>query len=228
MKRRQQEEDFLMPRRHILVGLTTCFFAASFLPVAYVKAESATSAEAQAATARKQAALARQNAERAAQEAAVAEEQATRAGQRLSSARRAEVARELADLKARETKHGLVLTLGDVLFAPNHSELTTAAMRKLYPFVTILKDQPQRSIRIEGYTDSRGTAASNLDLSQRRADAVRDFLIDNGISPRRITARGYGEAAPVASNASRAGRRENRRVEVIVPREGRHVTAETR
>lgn len=141
---------------------------------------------------------------------------------------RAALERELAELKARETEHGLVLTLGDVLFAPNHSELTTAAMRKLYPFVTILKDQPQRSIRIEGFTDSNGTESYNLDLSQRRADAVRDFLIDNRISPRRITARGYGEADPVASNATLAGQQENRRVAVIVPRAGKRVTAETR
>src|SRR4249919_3749439 len=88
------------------------------------------------------------------------------------------IERELAALKARETAHGLVLTLGDVLFAPDQSEPTTAAMRKLAPLVTILKDQPQRRIRIEGYTDSRGPASDNLDLSQRRADAVRDFLID--------------------------------------------------
>ncbi len=217
-----------MRRRNILIGITTCFFAAGVLPVGYVKAESATIAEEHAAAAREQAELARESAERAAQEAAVAEQQAARAGQRSTSARRAELERELAKLKARETEHGLVLTLGDVLFAPNQSEPTTAAMRKLYPFVTILKDQPQRSIRIGGYTDSRGTESYNLDLSQRRADAVRDFLIDNGISPRRITARGYGEADPVASNATLAGRRENRRVEVIVPREGRRVSAETR
>jgi OmpA-OmpF porin, OOP family len=217
-----------MRRRHILVGITTCFFAAGVVPVGSVKAESATSAQAQAAAAREQAALARENAERATQAAAVAEQQAARAGQRATSARRAELERELAELKARETAHGLVLTLGDVLFAPNHSELTAAAMRELSPFVPILKDQPQRSIRIDGYTDSRGRESSNLDLSQRRADAVRDFLIENGISPRRITALGYGEAAPVASNATLAGRRENRRVEVIVPREGRRVSAEPR
>jgi OOP family OmpA-OmpF porin len=217
-----------MRRRHILVGLTTCLFAAGVLPVGYVKAESATSAEAHAAAAREQAALARENAERAAQAAAVAEQQAVRAGQRSTSARRAELERELAELKARETEHGLMLTLGDVLFAPNQSEPTTAAVRKLSPLVTILKEQPQRSIRIDGYTDSSGTESSNLDLSQRRADAVRDFLIENGISPRRITARGYGETAPVASNTTLAGRRENRRVEVIVPREGRRVSAETR
>ncbi len=215
-----------MRRRHILVGLTTCLFAAGVFPVAYVKAESATSAEAYAAAAKEQAALARQNAKRAAQAAAVAEQQAARADQRSTAARRAELERELAELKARETEHDLVLTLGDVLFAPNHSEPTTAAVQKLYPLVTILKEQPQRSIRIDGYTDSRGTESSNLDLSQRRADAVRDFLIDNGISPRRITARGYGKANPIASNTTLAGRRENRRVEVIVPWEGRRVSAE--
>ncbi len=215
-----------MRRRHILVGLTTCFFAAGVFPVSYVKAKSATSAEEHAAAAREHAALAWQHAERAAQAAALAEEQAARADQRSIAARRAGLERELAELKARETEHGLMLTLGDVLFAPNHSEPTIAALRRLSPFVTILKEQPQRSIRIEGYTDSSGTESSNLDLSQRRADAVRDFLIDNGISPRRITARGYGKAAPVASNTTLAGRRENRRVEVIVPREGRRVSAE--
>ena len=206
-----------MRRRYILIGITMYFFA-GVLPVGYGKAESAALAEEHAAAAREQAALARENAERAALAATVAEKQAVWADQRSTSARRAELERELADLKARETAHGLVLTLGDVLFAPDQSEPTTAAMRKLAPLVTILKDQPQRSIRIEGYTDSRGPESYNLDLSQRRADAVRDFLIDNGISPRRITARGYGEAVSVASNTTLAGRQENRRVEVIVSR----------
>src|SRR6266498_3673120 len=170
MKSIKHKEDFPMRRRNILVGLTTCFFAVGVVPVGYVKAESATSAEAHAAAVREQAVLALENAERAAQEAALAEKQAARAGQRSTSARRAELERELAELKARETEHGLVLTLGDVLFAPNQSEPTPAAMRKLSPFVTILKDQPQRSIRIGGYTDNRGRESSNLDLSQRRAD----------------------------------------------------------
>ena len=207
-----------MRRRHLFIGITTCLFAAGVFPVGSVKAESATIAEEQAAAAREQAALAQENADRAALAAVVAEKQAVRAGQKSTSARRAELERELAELKARETAHGLVLTLGDVLFAPDQSEPTPAAIRKLSPLVTILKDQPQRSIRIEGYTDSRGPESYNLDLSQRRADAVRDFLIDNGIAPQRITARGYGEAVSVASNTTIAGRRENRRVEVIVPR----------
>jgi len=217
-----------MCRRDILVGITTFFFAIGFFPVAYVNAESATVAEERAAAAREQAELARENADRAAQEAAIAEEQAARARHKPSSARIAELERELAELRAQETDHGLVLTLGDVLFAPNQDELTPDAMRKLYALVTILKEQPRRTIRIEGYTDSSGTESYNLDLSQRRADAVRDYLIDHGISPNRIIARGYGEADSVASNATMAGRRENRRVEVIVPREGRRVAAETR
>jgi len=226
-----------MRRQYILASIVTSFVAAGFFPVHYVNAEStyssvrgsvATAAEERAATARERAALAWENAERAAEEAAVAEEQAARAGRKSGSARRAELERELAELKARETERGLVLTLGDVLFAPNQAELTPSAMRKLYPLVTILKEQPRRRIHIEGYTDSRGTESHNLDLSQLRADAVRDFLIDNGISSNRIIARGYGEADPVASNATAAGQRENRRVEVIVPREGKRVAAERR
>ena len=207
-----------MRRRHILIGITTYFFATSVSSAGYVKAENIPLAEEQATAARRQAAIARENADRAALSALIAEKQAVWADQKSIAARRAELERELAELKARETAHGLVLTLGDVLFAPNQSEPTTAAMRKLSPLVTILKGQPQRKIRIEGYADSRGPESYNLDLSQRRAGAVRDFLIDNGISPRRITARGYGEAVSVASNTTIAGRRENRRVEVIVPR----------
>ena len=214
-----------MPLRHILIGITTCFFAATGFPVRSVTAEPASIAEDPTAVAKEHAERAR---EHAAHAAAVAKEQTARADQRSTSVRRAEIERELAALKARESEHGLVLTLGDVLFAPNRSELTTAARRKLSPFVSILKEQPQRSIRIAGYTDSSGTESYNLDLSQRRADAVRDFFVENGISPNRITARGYGEADSVASNATLASRGENRRVEVRVPREGRRVAAETR
>jgi len=68
-----------------------------------------------------------------------------------------------------------------------------------------------------------GEKSYNLDLSQRRADAVRDFLIENGIRAERITARGYGEEKAVESNATAEGRRENRRVEVIVPKAGKTV-----
>ena len=71
--------------------------------------------------------------------------------------------------------------------------------------------------------DSSGAESYNLNLSQQRADAVRDFLVANGIDPERIKVQGYGEAKPVASNTNEAGRRENRRVEVIMVREGERV-----
>ena len=217
-----------MNRPVVLIGIATCCFVANFLLVGAVKAESVTLAQEHAAAARAQAELAQEAADRATLAAVLAEKQAARAGQRSTSTRIAELERELAQLKPDETEHGLALTLGDVMFASNQAELEPAAMRQLYALVTILKAQPQRTIYIEGYTDSRGTEFSNLNLSQRRADAVRDFLIDNGISPPRIIARGYGEGDSVASNATAAGRRENRRVEVIVPREGRRVAADTR
>jgi outer membrane protein OmpA-like peptidoglycan-associated protein len=142
----------------------------------------------------------------------------TERAESLSPTSRAE--QELAELKAQETERGLVLTLGDVLFAPDQATLTPDARRKLEPLVVLLKAQPKRHIRIAGYADSRGEEASNLALSQRRADAVRDVLVGGGISAERITARGYGEASPVESNMTAAGRKENRRVEVLVLREG--------
>jgi outer membrane protein OmpA-like peptidoglycan-associated protein len=71
---------------------------------------------------------------------------------------------------------------------------------------------------IDGHTDSTGSEAYNLDLSQRRAETVRDFLIGNGVSPMRLSARGFGEEYPVASNDTLAGRQQNRRVEVVVMR----------
>ena len=194
------------------------FFTADMLPGGYVTAEGATVADEHAAAARKRAVIAQENADRAALTAVIAEKEAERAGQNSTAARRAELEHELAALKGRETAHGLVLTLSDILFAPDQAEPVPAATHKLSPLVTILKAQPLRSIRIEGHTDSRGPESYNLDLSRRRAHAVRDFLIENGIPPQRITARGYGEAVAVASNTTRAGRRENRRVEVIVAR----------
>src|SRR5262245_43602920 len=131
-----------MQKQSILIGITTVFFASGFLPAGYVNAESAsrvTAAEERATAAREQADLARQNAERAAEEANIAEEQAARARLKTPSARRAELERELAELNAHETERGLVLTLGDVLFATDQAELTPNAMRKLYPLSTLLK-----------------------------------------------------------------------------------------
>jgi len=182
-----------------------------------------TTAETKAAVAKEKAEAAREAAEQAEKEAVSAQEKAAHEKQKATADRVMDLERELAEFKAQETERGLVLILGDVQFAPNHENLTAEAMRKLYPLVTILKEQPKRHLRIEGHTDSSGERSYNLDLSQRRADAVRDFLIENGIRAERITARGYGEEKAVASNATAEGRRENRRVEVIVPKAGKTV-----
>lgn len=127
---------------------------------------------------------------------------------------------KLAEFKARETERGLLLTLGDVLFEVGSADLKPGIQRKLFPLAEFLKENPDRNVLIEGHTDNTGSPAYNLELSQRRADAVASFLISQGVSPRRITTRGYGQAYPVAPNTTAAGRQQNRRVEVVILREG--------
>lgn len=128
-----------------------------------------------------------------------------------------ELAEELAELKAKQTDRGYVMTLGDVLFDYNRATLRSGAQQNLYRLVSFLEAHPEQNIIIEGHTDSTGSESYNLDLSERRAHAVQNFLISNGISPLRITARGYGESFPVASNSNEAGRQQNRRVEIVFP-----------
>jgi len=124
---------------------------------------------------------------------------------------------ELAALQAKQTDRGVVLTLGDVLFETGQADLRAGALRNLYPLVTFLQKNPERQVMIEGHTDSVGSDAYNLELSQRRADAVRDFLMQNAVKAAQITTRGYGKTSPVASNDTAAGRQQNRRVEIIIP-----------
>lgn len=107
-------------------------------------------------------------------------------------------------------------TLGDVLFHTAKSDLEPAAVTTLDGLVASLNREPGSHIVIEGYTDSAGKPAYNRDLSQRRADAVMQYLIAHGIAADRLTAVGKGESSPVASNATAEGRRQNRRVNVVV------------
>ncbi len=127
---------------------------------------------------------------------------------------------QLAELHAKQTKRGLVLTLGDVLFETNKADLLPGAMRSIDKLAAFLKSYPNRKVLIEGHTDSRGSEAYNLKLSQKRANAVKEALIERGIDPSRIIAKGYGEAYPVASNLTAAGRQQNRRVEIVILDEG--------
>jgi OmpA-OmpF porin, OOP family len=148
------------------------------------------------------------------QQEAVQAQQAVQA----ATARATQLEQELAALKARETERGLLLTLGDVLFEFNQADLKPGAMQKLYPLVTFLQENPTRNVVIEGHTDNVGSDAYNQDLSERRAEAVRGFLMQNGIRAERITAQGQGKSSPIASNKTEAGRQQNRRVEIIIPR----------
>lgn len=134
----------------------------------------------------------------------------------MAEARARELEKRLAELNAERTKRGYVLTLGDILFEVDRAELTPGGMQNLFRLVTFLKEYPDREVVIEGHTDSTGSAVYNQELSQRRADSVYKFLMNNGIAPERIVARGYGEAYPVAPNDTTAGRQRNRRVEIVI------------
>jgi len=125
---------------------------------------------------------------------------------------------ELANYAAvKEEARGVVITLsGSVLFASNKAMLLPEARTRLGQVSTALLETKERHLDIEGYTDSQGKDAYNLDLSQRRADAVRTYLVSNGYPPDLIVAHGAGNTMPVADNATAEGRANNRRVEIII------------
>jgi outer membrane protein OmpA-like peptidoglycan-associated protein len=108
------------------------------------------------------------------------------------------------------------VSLSDVLFDFNQASLKPGAREKLAKVSGILLAYPTLHMNVEGHTDSIGSDDYNLKLSQRRADAVRDYLTSNGINAANIQATGLGKDGPVASNDTAAGRQQNRRVEMVV------------
>lgn len=122
---------------------------------------------------------------------------------------------QLADLQAKQTDRGVVVTMGDVLFDTGRATLKPGAISVLDRLAAYMQSNPQTRLVIEGYTDSTGSLSTNEELSQRRADAVASALIERGVSAQNLRAVGKGESLPVASNATAAGRQQNRRVEVI-------------
>ncbi len=176
---------------------------------AQMKAEAA----AQAAQAASQAA-AQQAALQA--KAQAARDEAARA-RAATEALRAQLLRQLNDvLQTTDTPRGLVVNMADVLFQTGKYALSTDAQLKLAKLSGIIQAHPGLNLAIEGYTDTTGTADFNMTLSQQRADTVRTFLITQGLSPDSITSKGLGEANPIADNSTPAGRKLNRRVEIIV------------
>jgi outer membrane protein OmpA-like peptidoglycan-associated protein len=142
---------------------------------------------------------------------------------RDSEQRTAAALAELAKIAAvKEEERGLVVTLsGSVLFRSAQSTLLSSAQVKLDQVANALLAVRARNLIVEGHTDSQGSESYNQGLSQRRADAVRDYLVQKGYPADRIQSRGKGEGSPIADNASAEGRANNRRVEIIIERESR-------
>ena len=133
--------------------------------------------------------------------------------------RAAQAAADLAKFATvKQEPRGMVITLsGSVLFASAKSELLPAAQVKLNDVANaLIKEDPLSKIVVEGHTDSQGAAAYNQDLSQRRAQSVRDYLVSRGIAADRVTSQGFGPSRSIAENNSAEGRANNRRVEIVV------------
>jgi len=122
----------------------------------------------------------------------------------------------LADMAATKSERGMVITLGDVLFNVNEAQLKPDGLRNVQKLAAFMTKYPQRTVLVEGFTDSTGSSAHNLELSKRRAESVRGALESMGIASDRSATRGYGESYPVAGNDTGANRQLNRRVEIIL------------
>lgn len=156
---------------------------------------------------------AQQKAQQAQQKAQQAQQEKQQAQSELQQLRQ-----EMSDMKAKaeQTKQGVVLTLSDVVFAFDKSQLKSGAERSLGRLATFLKNHPDRKVLVEGFTDNIGSNQYNQQLSQQRAQAVTQALKADGISSDRITTRGLGENYPIAPNSTAAGRQQNRRVEITI------------
>ncbi len=210
---------------------------------ASAEAERAAIAKRQADEARQQAEMAKRQADQAKQQMDQAKQQADQARQQMDQAKQqAEQARlaaqaeaekaakakaeadqlmkEVADLKAQQTERGIVLTIGDVLFATGKANLSEKANVSVGKLAAFLSKYPNRNVLIEGHTDSVGSDEYNMVLSGKRADSVKYELVKDGVDAGRITTVGYGEKFPMASNDTSQGKSQNRRVEVVILNEG--------
>lgn len=165
----------------------------------------------EADTAQRSAQSAQRQADTSKQQADAAQQSAADA-----QARSSQLEAQMKEMNAKKTDRGMVVTVGDVLFDTNESQLKAGGMRNMVKVVDFLKQYPTRTVLVEGFTDSSGNDSANQQLSERRADAVRSALLDSGVAGERIRTQGLGEAYPVASNDSAGGRQMNRRVEIVL------------
>ncbi len=185
-----------------------------------LEADRRVQAEAEAAKARAEADLAAQRAEMKSQ-ALQAEANRARLNADMAKHEKEQLRLQLVDqlnriLETRDTARGLIVNMSDVLFSTGKWDLKPGAREKLAKIAGIVLSHPGLRLQIEGHTDSVGSEEYNQVLSERRADTVREFLIEQGVQANAVTAQGYGKSLPVADNSSATGRQQNRRVEMVV------------
>ena len=179
-------------------------------------------AKREAEAAQAQAAQAQAQAQAAQQQAAAAQQQNAALAQRA-----AVLEALLVELQAVKTERGYVVTIGDVLFATNQATLTPNGMSTLRKLADVMAQNPNRTVLVEGFTDSTGSSSYNQELSQRRAEAVASALGSMGVPRDRVAMRAYGEAFPVAPNDTASNRQLNRRVEIVLSNENAQIPPRT-
>ena len=182
------------------------------------RTQQADQARLKAQEAERSAQAARDAAVLATQQKNIAQANASQAQQMAAeaNAKNLQLETQLAELAAKKTERGLIITLGDVLFATDVARLNADGLVMAQRLATVLQQNPQRTVLIEGFTDSTGKTQYNQDLSERRAMAVGEALLAQGVARERIRQRGYGESYPVAANDTAQNRQMNRRVEIVL------------
>jgi outer membrane protein OmpA-like peptidoglycan-associated protein len=187
-----------------------------------LSAAQADAARAQADQAANQAASASalSAAQAAAERSRLAAEQAQQ-GERQAVSDKAAMRAQLSEqlnkvLQTRDSARGLIVSMSDVLFDTGRYSLKPGAREKLAKVAGILLAYPTLNIEVGGYTDNVGGDSMNQTLSENRAGSVRDYLVQAGVATNSVSARGFGNTLPVASNENASGRQENRRVELLV------------
>jgi outer membrane protein OmpA-like peptidoglycan-associated protein len=179
-------------------------------------AQARAQAQQQAQAAAEAQSQAQQQAEQQQAAAQQAQQQAEQARQQAAQLRASLLEQFNRILPTTDTPRGLKVNLADVLFDTAKYDLKEPAREALAKLSGIVLSHPGLKLQIEGFTDSTGTETFNQTLSENRAGAVRAFLIAQGVDPSSVSAVGYGESNPVASNDSAQGRQQNRRVEILI------------